>query len=128
MKALNMNIHFGNAPPPASGINAAQPVPVPEASASRVSAVPPQPRSQQAAAQAPLSGDAARQLARQINDFLKSSSSNVEFVVDGDSREVVVRVVDAQTGEIIRQIPSEEMLAISKSLDRMIGLLIQQKA
>jgi len=29
---------------------------------------------------------------------------------------------------LIRQIPSEELLAIAKSLDRMQGLLLNQKA
>jgi flagellar protein FlaG len=39
-----------------------------------------------------------------------------------------VRIVDSQTKEVIRQIPSEEMLAISKYMDQMSGKLIQQKA
>ena len=38
------------------------------------------------------------------------------------------RIVDSATKELIRQIPSEEMLAISESLDKMIGFLIAQKA
>ena len=33
-----------------------------------------------------------------------------------------------KTEELIRQIPSEEMLALAKALDTMKGLLIQQKA
>ena len=48
-------------------------------------------------------------------------------MVDSESDRVVVRIVDTQTKQTIRQIPSEEMLAISKSLDQLTGLLIQQK-
>ncbi|MBL8491536.1 MAG: flagellar protein FlaG, partial [Rhodocyclaceae bacterium] len=40
----------------------------------------------------------------------------------------VVKVVDGQTGKMIRQIPSEELLAIAESIDRMQGLLLRQKA
>ena len=68
------------------------------------------------------------QAARAINEFLKSSSANVEFMVDGRSSKVIVRVVDSETGQVIRQMPSEEMLAISQALDRMTGLLLEQKA
>jgi len=81
-----------------------------------------------APAQAPTGSDAIKQIARQINDFLQSTSSNIQFMVDAESSKVVVRIVDSQTKQLIRQIPSEEMLAISKSLDQMSGLLIKQKA
>jgi flagellar protein FlaG len=79
-------------------------------------------------AQPPLGAEAAKQVARQINDFLKSSGSNVEFRVDQETKAVIVRVVDAETNTVIRQIPSEEMVAISHSLDQMSGLLLKQKA
>ena len=47
--------------------------------------------------------------------------------MDSSSKQVVVRVVDSQTKEVIRQMPTDAMLAISKSLDRMSGLLLKQK-
>ena len=57
-----------------------------------------------------------------------STVSSLQFEVDGESNKVVVRIVDSDTKELIRQIPSEEMLAISESLDKLIGFLIAQKA
>lgn len=78
--------------------------------------------------QAPPGAAAAMQAVRAINEFLKSSSANVEFMVDGRSSKVIVRVVDSETGKVIRQMPSEEMLAISQALDRMTGMLLEQKA
>jgi flagellar protein FlaG len=71
--------------------------------------------------------DDVEQAADEINRFLKSSSFNIQFIVDAASSDIVVRVVDAETSEIIRQMPSEEMLVISKCLDRMRGLLIAKK-
>ena len=73
-------------------------------------------------------GQAIRNAARQINDFLKSTSAGVEFSVDENSKKLVVRIVDSETGQVIRQIPSEEMLAISQSLDHVAGMLLEQKA
>ena len=71
---------------------------------------------------------ATREAAAQINEFLKSSAASVEFTVEGTSEQVIVRVVDSATHHVIRQMPSEEALAISRSLDRMTGLLVEQKA
>ena len=70
----------------------------------------------------------AAQAAQEINDFLKSSSAGIEFQVDKQSERVIVRVVDTETKQLIRQVPTEEMVAISHALDRMTGLLLAQKA
>ena len=62
------------------------------------------------------------------NDFIKPINNAVEFSLDEDSERMVVKVMDIATKEVIRQIPSEEMLAIAQALDKIQGLLIKQKA
>ena len=62
------------------------------------------------------------------NDFIKPITNAVEFSLDEDSERMVVKVMDIATKEVIRQIPSEEMLAIAQALDKIQGLLIKQKA
>jgi flagellar protein FlaG len=37
-------------------------------------------------------------------------------------------VVDSSTDEVIRQIPSDEVIAISRSIDRLQGILLKHKA
>ncbi|MFZ6658626.1 flagellar protein FlaG [Undibacterium sp. TJN19] len=64
----------------------------------------------------------------EINKSLQVSSQNLEFSVDHDAKEVVVKIVDQQTKQVIRQIPTEEALEIAKSLDKLQGLLIKQTA
>jgi len=63
-----------------------------------------------------------------VNGFVKSINSEVEFSLDKDSGEMIVKVMDTSTNEVIRQMPSEEMLAVAKALDKFQGLLIKQKA
>ncbi len=63
-----------------------------------------------------------------INKTIQSASQNLEFSVDGDTSSVVVKVVDQQTKQVLRQIPTEEALEIAKSLDKLQGLLIKQTA
>jgi flagellar protein FlaG len=68
------------------------------------------------------------QAAQRVEKFVQTLSSDLQFSVDEASGSNVVRVVDRSTKEVIRQIPSEEMLAIARALDRIQGLLIRQKA
>jgi len=45
-----------------------------------------------------------------------------------DTGQLVVKIIDRTTQEVIRQMPSEEMLAIAKALDSIKGLFVQQTA
>jgi flagellar protein FlaG len=121
-----MDIQLGTTSLPALESTVARAVPAPgtDITGQSLSAAP-QPI---APAQQPLGSEGLQQVVRQINDFLKSSASNVQFTVDSQSDKVVVRIVDSQTNQLIRQFPSEEMLAISQSIDQMTGLLLQLKA
>ncbi len=64
-----------------------------------------------------------------INKSLKQSSINLQFNVDTDTKRAVVKLVDSETGDVIRQFPTEDALAISRSIDRIQqGMLLKQKA
>ena len=68
-----------------------------------------------------------KEAVKATNDFVSLVNSAVEFTVDDDTQLTVVKVIDKGTKEVIRQIPSEEMLAIAKALDTVQGLLVRQK-
>jgi flagellar protein FlaG len=63
-----------------------------------------------------------------INRHLNAAAQNLRFSVDDATGKMVVRVVDTNTGEVIRQVPNEEVLAISRSIDRLQGVLFHQQA
>lgn len=65
---------------------------------------------------------------KSINRTLKGVNQDLEFSIDSDTRRTILKVVDQQTGEVIRQLPSEEALEIAKALDRLQGLLLSDKA
>lgn len=67
---------------------------------------------------------------QRVRESLKSmASNNLEFSIDDTTGKTVVRVVDSSTKELIRQIPTEEMLAIAQALDGEIkGLLVRNQA
>ena len=53
--------------------------------------------------------------------------AKLQIEIDKDLHRPVVKVVDSQTGDVIRQIPAEEMLDIAKSLDQVAGLLFKDR-
>jgi len=64
-----------------------------------------------------------------INQMLKQSDKGIEFSLDDSTNKSVIKVVDPTTGDVIRQFPSEDALAITRSIDRIQqGLLLKQKA
>ena len=63
-----------------------------------------------------------------VRKAIEPVAQNLLFSIDDDTGRTIVKVVDAQTDEVIRQMPSEEVLAISKAIDKLKGVLIQQKA
>ena len=52
---------------------------------------------------------------------------NLQFSVHQASGQVIVAVTDRESGELIREIPSREMLKLSAKLEEMMGLLFDQK-
>ena len=52
----------------------------------------------------------------------------MEFSIDKGSGRTIVRLVDSETKQVLRQYPSEEMLSIARSLEQLEGLLLHQSA
>ena len=81
-----------------------------------------------------LSQEALEKVVSQLNAYIQNTQRDVDFSVDDSTGRVVVRVVDSVSDEVIRQIPSEEMLAISRHLVESLeteqpkGFLIELKA
>lgn len=66
--------------------------------------------------------------AKKLNEFVSPYASELKFSVDDDTGVNVVKVIDTQSKQVIRQIPSEEMLKIADSIEKLQGLLVRQTA
>ncbi len=81
------------------------------------------------AVQPPGQPPTAEELANALKEINKVvASQGIEFSIDSDSHRTIVKIVDRQTNQLIRQIPTQEALEIAKDLDNWHGLLIKQKA
>lgn len=52
----------------------------------------------------------------EINDFVQSQSRQLNFSYDNESQRSVIKVTDSESGDVIRQIPSEDVLNLSERL------------
>lgn len=64
----------------------------------------------------------------EVKKALAPVARNLQFSIDDETGRSVVKVVDATTNEVIRQFPSEELLAITRSIDKLSGLFVKNKA
>jgi len=74
------------------------------------------------------SAEAIAKAAEDIQNFVKDMGRNLSFSVDEVTGYNVVRVVNPETNELIRQLPSEELLKIARSMKDLGNVLVNQKA
>jgi len=63
-----------------------------------------------------------------INDFVQVVQRDLRFSVDAATGRTVVKVVDAETDQVVRQIPADEILAIAENLQELQGVLFRGEA
>jgi flagellar protein FlaG len=73
-----------------------------------------------------LSASQVQQSLEEINKVMAGLSISVQFKIDLDYKELIVKVVDQDTGKLIRQMPTEEVVKLSKAMDNLKGLLFAQ--
>ena len=75
-----------------------------------------------------LSAAQTHQSLQEINKVMDALSISVQFQIDPGYKDAIIKVVDQQSGKVIRQFPSEDVVRISKALDNLKGLLFAQTA
>ena len=56
-------------------------------------------------------------LNKKIENLSQIIQRNIEFSVDDDTGQSIVRVVDSDTGEVVRQIPSDQILHLISQVE-----------
>lgn len=74
----------------------------------------------------------AQQVVEQLNNHAQAVNRDLLFSVDDNSGKTVIKVVNADTAELVRQIPSEEVLRLSETIRESIesgtGVIVQTSA
>lgn len=83
----------------------------------------------QAASGHPADHATVQKAVDEINQAMKAlAQEGIEFTIDKDTKFDVVKIVDKETNQVIRQLPSQTTIEIAKALDKLQGLLIKQEA
>ncbi|CAK0775833.1 flagellar protein FlaG [Gammaproteobacteria bacterium] len=75
-----------------------------------------------------ISDTQLKKAVRSLNDYVQTVQRNLEFTIDKDTGQRVIKVVDTSSKEVIRQIPPEEVLTLAKRLGEAETRLFSAKA
>ncbi len=68
------------------------------------------------------------QAADDINQYLQPVNRSLRFSTDPETGTTIATLYDNGSRKVIRQIPSEEQLAIMHAIDRLRGLMLRTEA
>ena len=66
------------------------------------------------------------EIVHNLNKSMQDLGTQVSFSVDSDTKHVVIKVIDAATKEVVRQIPPENMLRLSENIRELLGVMVDQ--
>lgn len=84
-------------------------------------------KEQQKAEERELPVQKAQQMTDSMNKFLESVNTQLRFKLHDDLKEYYVTIVDTNTDEVVREIPSKKLMDIYASMKEFVGLLIDRK-
>ena len=74
-----------------------------------------------------LSAEEIEGIIKELNQFIQIFNTKIAFEIDKETKKTILRIVDVETNEVIRQIPPEELLKISRRISELLGLIINEK-
>jgi len=72
--------------------------------------------------------DAAESAMKDIQHFISSQARSVRISKDETSGHMIVQLVDPSSGEVIRTLPSEELLRLARSFEMLGNKMVHQVA
>lgn len=77
---------------------------------------------------APIDRATLEQAVAKVSEELKAHDTNLKFEIDDSTDRVVVKVIEKDSGEVIRQFPPKEVLNLAKYFNSSKGLLLKEQA
>ena len=87
---------------------------------------PEQESSKEKTAPESISAKEVEEVLEAFQDLSETIQTKLSFSVDDNNNEIVVKVFDRESNELIRQFPSEEMLALQDKMTDLAGFLFNE--
>jgi flagellar protein FlaG len=71
--------------------------------------------------------EAVAQAVDEVNAFLASSNSHVQFQIHEASQRMMVEVIDDRTHEVVKTIPAKELLDLAAKIGELVGTLLDRR-
>ena len=68
-----------------------------------------------------------KKIINKINENVSRLNKDVRFSYNETLKSLVVKVVDAKTGKVIREIPPQEVINLQKKLSEVVGIIFDSK-
>lgn len=72
-------------------------------------------------------GEDVGAVTEQINAVMRMLNTRVTFEINRETGDVIIRLIDTMTGQVIREIPPHELRAIAITLAELAGALVDKK-
>jgi flagellar protein FlaG len=73
-------------------------------------------------------GEDLQHVVADLNKLVRDLHRELQFTVDRESGETVIKVIDKETDEVIRQIPSDEIMQLRRRLEEASGVIFKDSA
>lgn len=74
-----------------------------------------------------MSTDEVKEVVESFQEMSETIQTKLSFSVDEENNEIVVKIYDKESEELIRQFPSDEMLSLQDKMSDLAGFLFDQK-
>ncbi|PMC36636.1 flagellar biosynthesis protein FlaG [Bacillus sp. UMB0899] len=71
--------------------------------------------------------ESLKKVVKGLNDFLQPTNTHIKFELHEELNKYYVTVVDNQTNEVIKEIPSKKILDIYSEMKEFMGILFDKK-
>lgn len=90
--------------------------------------VPPLPEQQHEAPMARQKAEDMQRVAENLSKTAQIFNVQAKFSVHKATKEIMVKIVDTRTGQVLREIPPEKMLDLAAAMRELLGLVVDKKA
>ncbi|HDH99765.1 MAG: hypothetical protein DRQ14_03590 [Candidatus Latescibacterota bacterium] len=66
-------------------------------------------------------------IGEELNRCIRMFNTHLAFEIDRPSNRIIIKIINTETEEVIRQIPPEELLRIMHYMDELLGLLVDER-
>lgn len=69
----------------------------------------------------------AKRIVEQVNEYLSENNWSLKYYYHEAAHQMVARIVDNETNEVIREVPPKELLDLSARMEKFVGLILDEQ-